>query len=111
MEEIFKLVQEAYKIEIGTSGPAFKCADQYTTRLSVLNDLPDMWIIRSGNTSNTTNIKGRSIVACGKGTIDDLDQIVYIGPLAVKPDYQVWQILLCHKINFKCALYITLNKQ
>jgi len=84
VEEIFQLIKEAYKIEIGDSGLAFKCADRYTTRTAVLKDIPDMWVMRSSD----QNKKGRQIVACAKGSLNDANQIIDIGPLAVRPDYQ-----------------------
>ena len=85
VEEIFQLITAAYKIEIGDSGVAFKNANRYTTRTAVLKDLPDMWVMRSTD----KNAKGREIVACAKGTMSDSNQIIEIGPLAVKPDHQV----------------------
>ena len=44
-----------------------------------------MWVMRS----SVENCKGRQIVACGKGSLSHSNQIVDIGPLAVRTDYQV----------------------
>ena len=90
VEELFHLVQAAYKLEIGTSGIAFKCADRYTTRSAVLKDISDMWVIRSGGPNHNIKARsGRQIIACAKGVIDATNQVIDIGPLAVHPDYQV----------------------
>ena len=81
-------MQAAYKIEIGGDGLAFKCADRYTTRASVLKDLPDLWVLRP-EVSTGKNSRAKPIVACAKAVIDTTNRMVEIGPLAVKPDCQV----------------------
>merc|ERR1719430_2808038 len=43
-----------------------------------------MWVIRSTD----KNIKGRRIVACGKGSLSPSNLIIEIGPLAVRTDYE-----------------------
>ena len=48
-----------------------------------------MWVMRSSD----QNKKGRQIVACAKGSLNDANQIIDIGPLAVRPDYQVKNII------------------
>ena len=48
-----------------------------------------MWVMRSSD----QNKKGRQIVACAKGYVNDTNQIIDIGPLAVRPDYQVKHII------------------
>ena len=102
VEDIFLLIQAAYKIEIGSTGLAFKSADRYTTRSAVIKDLPDLWVLRcSAPSSNNTSADkqqvgttSRTIVGCAKASIDATNQIVDIGPLAVKPEHQVKSLSL-----------------
>ena len=50
-----------------------------------------MWVIRSNPFVNK-RVVGKQILACSKATIDNNNKVVEIGPLAVKPDYQVGKI-------------------
>ena len=63
-----------------------------------MKDIPDMWVLRLGS-SGKQSVRGKQIGACAKATIDTNNQIVYIGPLAVKPDYQVHQLTHLHTNN------------
>ena len=56
-----------------------------------MKDLPDMWVIRSNPFVNKS-VVGKQILACSKATIDNNNKVVEIGPIAVKPDYQVGKI-------------------
>ena len=86
---------------MGTSGIAFKCQDKYTTRFAILKNLPDMWVLRSWNTSSyPTNHNSRQIVACAKGIVHASNQVVDIEILAVKPNYQVTPIIHYHENRF-----------
>ena len=86
---------------MGTSGIAFKCQDKYTTRFAILNNIPDMWVLRSWNTSCTTNNNSRQILACAKAAVHASNQVVDIEILAVKPNYQVTALIHYHENRFK----------
>ena len=56
-----------------------------------------MWVMRSSD----QNKKGRQIVACAKGSLNDANQIIDIGPLAVRPDYQVKNIIYYTDMHYR----------
>ena len=83
VDEIFEIVNSAYSVNIGNSGRAFKCANRYTSTKSVLEDLPFTWVLRAHKTPVNVNIIG-----CVKAVVNKNTEIVKIGPVAVRPDYQ-----------------------
>ena len=87
VDVIFEIVKAAYSVELGDSGLAFKNADRYISKKSVIEDLPFIWVLREFDTINSTRIVG-----CTKAVVNKNTQIVEIGPVAVRPDCQVWVI-------------------
>lgn len=79
VQAIFNIVKAAYNIEIGNSGISFKNSDRYTSINSVVEDLPSIWVLR----------ENANIVGCIKGVMSHNNQIVEMGPIAVRPDKQV----------------------
>ena len=84
VDEIFEIVNSAYSVNIGDSGRAFKSANRYTSTISVMDDLPFIWVLRADGKPLQGNIIG-----CTKAVVNNNTQIVKIGPVAVRPDHQV----------------------
>ena len=53
--------------------------------------MPFIWVLRENK-----NSPQEKIIGCIKGVIDEKRQIVEIGPVAVRPDYQVRNIHPLH---------------
>ena len=90
VKEIFEIVKSAYALEKGLTGFAFKNEDRYTSTKSVVKDLPFIWVLRLPPNDHSSTL----IVGCVKAVIDERTQIVEIGPVAVRPEFQV--ILICY---------------
>ena len=84
VQQIFEIVKAAYNIELGNSGVAFKNANRYIDTNSVIEDLPFIWVLRD----KKNDWQGK-IIGCIKGVVDEKRKIIEIGPVAVRPDYQV----------------------
>ena len=84
VDEIFEIVNAAYSVNIGDSGRAFKNANRYASTKSVIEDLPFIWVLRG----NGNSVQG-NIIGCTKAVVNKNTQIVKLGPVAVRPDYQV----------------------
>ena len=83
-EEIFELVNAAYSVKIGNTGRAFKTANRYTSKTQdkYLREIPFMWVLKE------KDFGGNEImVGCVGAKIDR--ETVTIGPLAVRPNYQI----------------------
>ena len=85
---MIQLVNAAYKLEIGNTGVAFKTDDRYLGTDQVRNDVPYTWIFE--NESDGTMIGTCKIV------VNENEDTVEIGPLAVKPALQVGLLYEMH---------------
>ena len=47
-DQIFDLVNKAFKMEIGKSGTAYRKCDKYRLKDSTRKHLEDMWVAREG---------------------------------------------------------------
>lgn len=75
--DIFKLVNNAYKVEIGISGLAFKSANRYRTVAEADTDLEWMYVFEEQS----------KIIGVVKAQVDD-NGVVEIGPIAVDKNHQ-----------------------
>ena len=69
-DQIFELVNQAFKIEIGKSGLAYKKCDKYRLKDEARKHLDDMFVVKEGRKvrkymysccSRHTTIKGKAI--------------------------------------------------
>ena len=79
LQELFDLINAAYKVEIGTSGLSFKSADRYRNLEELAKDLQWMSVLEIEETGKLVGAVKAQIV---ENTVD-------IGPLAVDPNHQV----------------------
>ena len=93
VKEIFEIVKSAYALEKGLTGFGFKNEDRYTSTKSVVKDLPFIWVLRLPPNDHSGPVSINQIVGCVKAVINERTQIVEIGPVAVKPEFQV--VLIC----------------
>ena len=77
-------MNSAYSVNIGDSGISFKSANRYDSIKSVMQDLPFLWVLREDEKSQ----KGE-IIGCTRAIVNEITQVVKIGPVAVKPSHQV----------------------
>ena len=84
-DEIFELVNAAYSVKIGNTGRAFKTANRYTSKTQdkYLREIPFMWVLKE------KDFAGKDIIVGCVGAKATGDTVT-IGPLAVRPSYQVW---------------------
>ena len=83
---MIELVNAAYKVEFGNSGLAFKADERYPGRDEARNDVPYTWIFEKES-------DGTMIGTC-KIVVDENEDTVEIGPIAVKPEWQVRLVVL-----------------
>ena len=83
-DEIFDVVNSAYSVKIGNTGRAFKTANRYTSKTQdkYLKEIPYMWILKEKDSA------GEDIIVGCVGAKVTRDTVT-IGPLAVRPNYQV----------------------
>ena len=75
------LVNSAYAVETGNTGVAFKNANRYT-RISLVEDALDyLYVLKLDSKPE--------IIGVIKAQIIDDGNIVDLGPIAIKPKYQV----------------------
>ena len=81
LTDIFNLINEAYKIELGEDGVAFKKFD----RVMSIDELrvDELHIATSEDNTDTAVVVGAVIIH-----VRDEDGVAEIGPLAVSPSYQ-----------------------
>ena len=75
-QDIFNLINLAYKVEFGNSGVAFKKTNRYLSLEEI--DIDGYFVIRNGN----------SLMACMYVSKVD-SETVELGPIAVHPESQV----------------------
>ena len=97
VKEIFEIVKSAYALEKGNTGYGFKNEDRYTSTKSVVKDLPFIWVLRLPPNDLSAPVSSKLIVGCVKAVIDERTQIVEIGPVAVRPEFQV--VLICYEFR------------
>ena len=98
VKEIFEIVKSAYALEKGNTGFGFKNEDRYTSITSVVKDLPFIWALRLPPNDHSGPVSSNQIVGCVKAVINERTQIVEIGPVAVRPEFQV--ILICYYFGY-----------
>ena len=83
-DEIFEVVNAAYSVKIGNTGRAFKTANRYTSKTQdkYLREIPYMWVLKE------KDFAGKDIIVGCVGAKVTRDTVT-IGPLAVRPSYQV----------------------
>ena len=80
INEILKIVNEAYTIETGTTGVAFKNAPRLQSLSEVEELMNDLYVLKSEN---------NEILGVIAAELSADKRIVCIGPLAVHPNHQV----------------------
>jgi len=75
-DQIFELVNLAFKPEIGKSGIAYRKCDKYRLKDSARKHLEDMWVVKDG----------RKILGCVRAVAHN--GMMEIGPVAVHPEFQ-----------------------
>ena len=85
-DSIFEIVNAAYSVNIGSEGRAFKNADRYTSKemWKFKREMPLMWVLKEHTDSGQENVIG-----CIGAEVSELEATVAIGPIAVRPNYQV----------------------
>ena len=83
-DEVFEVVNAAYGVKIGNTGRAFKTANRYTSKTQdkYLREIPHMWVLKE------KDFGGNEVMVGCVGAKIDRDTVT-IGPLAVRPNYQV----------------------
>ena len=83
-DEIFEVVNAAYSVKIGNTGRAFKTANRYTSKTQdkYLREIPHMWVLKEKDSTGKDMIVGCVGAEVTRDTVT-------IGPLAVRPSYQV----------------------
>ena len=88
IDEVFEVVNAAYTVELGNSGVSFKTSDRYGSSNSVIADLPSIWVLREKG-----NVERGIMIGCTKAAVNTHTQIVEIGPVAIRREYQVLMVL------------------
>ena len=89
LTKIRELVNEAYEVETGNAGVAFKCEKRYRTLAEVQPFLDCFYVLRLEPKSE--------IIGVVKAKLIDDSSIVDIGPFAVDPSVQV--NIFYHQMN------------
>lgn len=90
MLEIRELVNAAYEVETGSEGVAFKNITRYNDVFEPIEDeLPFFHVLRLENSPK--------IVGVVKAKMIDDFKIVEIGPVAIRPEFQVNTTVVYHK--------------
>ena len=85
-QEIFRVVNDAYSIEKGDTGLAFKCDDRYICLNQAMQDLQDKDIYFYGELGETD----KKCCGCIAAKINNVQKLkkCNLGPFAVDPAYQ-----------------------
>jgi len=75
-DQIFELVNLAFKPEIGKTGIAYRKCDKYRLKDSARKHLEDMWVVKDN----------RKILGCVRAVAHN--GMMEIGPVAVHPEFQ-----------------------
>lgn len=78
LEDIYNMVNEAYKVELGNKGISFKSTNRYENLDQAKANMDMTWVIRN---------EAGNVIACITCIVTD--GLVFVGPLAVHPSHQV----------------------
>ena len=85
-DTIFEIVNSAYSVNIGNEGRAFKTADRYPSKemWKFKREMPFMWVLKEFK-----DFGEEIVIGCIGAEVNNKGTEVTIGPIAVRPEYQV----------------------